>query len=295
MRYKFLKLSIFFTATFLIIGLGGCVKSTNYFTDLSKVNDLVILRNAGIAGFKASNIRVDPTSTDTLFFDVYAELASVEASNSNVTVTLAVDDAKRTAYNTANSTNFQAFSNNKYKLKSTTLTIPAGEHYAKTTLEVYQSFFDPTISFMLPISITDASGKALSSNQNAIYFNVIGNPIAGNYNWDFTRWNSPDNSGTPSSLSFTGHTTTFVADDPTTIEVESGYFIQPRYVVSFTNTSGTLSNFKVSFNPGDLQAMIDNGVTVTSGPNITKADPVTGEYIFWYTTLTRYIIDRYYK
>ena len=295
MKYKFLKLSSFIAAVFLMFIIGSCVKTVSNFTDLSKVSDLVILRNAGLSGLKTSNIRVDATSPDKLVIDVWAELASVYASNSDITVKLAVDDAKRTTYNNTNGTSFQAFASNQYKLVNTTLTISAGGHYVKTTLEIYQDKFDPTISYMLPVSITDASGKGLSSNQNTIYFNVIGNPIAGNYNWDFTRWNNPDGTGTPSGLSFTGDVTTFVADNPTTVEVASGYFIQPRYVITFTNTGGVLSNFAVSLNPEDVKAMSDNGVTVTNGPNITKADPITGEYIFWYTTVTRYIIDRYYK
>jgi hypothetical protein len=189
MKYKFLKLSSFLTAVFLIFIIGSCVKSAKDFTDLSQVNDLVILNNSGLANFKASNIQVNTTLTTTLTKTITVELASVEASSSPVTVTLGVEDAKRTAYNSANSTNYQAFASNQYKIVNTSVTIDAGKHYATTTLEIYQNMFDPAVSYLLPVSITDASGKGLTSNQNTLYFNIIGNPLAGQYNVVGTRYN----------------------------------------------------------------------------------------------------------
>jgi hypothetical protein len=175
------------------------------------------------------------------------------------------------------------------------LTIPAGQQYAHTTVSVYKAALDPTVSYMLPISITDASGKALSSNLNTIYYHVIGNPLAGTYTWNFTRWSSPDSTGTPDGNSFTGKTTQFVPDNSTQIEVKSGYFIGPRYVLSFTNNNGVLSNFKVKLNADDVASMTAQGVTVTYGPVILTADPVKKRFRFYYTTLTRAVIDEYYK
>jgi hypothetical protein len=45
---------------------------------------------------------------------------------------------------------------------------------------------------MAPISIVDASGKGLSANLNTVYFHTIGNPLAGQYSYDFYRWNVAD-------------------------------------------------------------------------------------------------------
>ena len=66
-------------------------------------------------------------------------------------------------------------------------------------------------------------------------------------------------------------------------------------MISFTNNGGVLSDFSVKMNEDDIATMKAAGVVVTDGPNIIKADPTTGEYIFQYKTLTRYVIDRYYK
>ncbi len=206
-----------------------------------------------------------------------------------------MDDALIAAYNSANGTSFEILPSDAYSLGTKTLTIPAGQQFASTSIEIYQSKIDPAKSYLLPISIKDAGGIALTSNLNTLYFNIIGNVIAGDYSWDFTRWNNPAGSGAPASSSFTGDVATFIADNSTQVEVPSGYFIQPRYVISFTRSGGVLSNFKVKFNTSDVAALTTAGVTVTDGPNIIKADPIKGEYIFQYKTVTRYIIDRYYR
>ncbi len=277
----------------LLVSLNSCVKDRNVLgTDFSHIQDHVVLKNGGLVNFSANNVTFN---SDTTTFDIIANLASVNLPSTPVNVTIGVDAAQIASYNAANGTDFLPFPSDAYKVMSTALTIPAGQQTATTTVEFYQSKLDPTKSYLLPVAITDASGKALSSNLNTMFFNVIGNVIAGDYNWDFTRYNNAAGTPPPSGLSFTGHTASFVADSPTQVEVTSGYFIQPRYVISFTDSSGTLINFKVAFNADDAKALVAGGVTVTSGPDIIKADPITGEYIFHYVTLSRNITDRYYK
>ena len=296
MNYKWFLSSVLTTS---MIVLSACVKeNAKTFTDLSSVQDLVVIKGSGISNFKASNISL-AVPEDTINIDLWVDLAGINSATADIPVKIAVDDAKRVAYNSTNGTNFQAATANQYKIANTTLTIPKGQHFAKTTVQVFKQTIDPTKSWMLPISIMDASGKALSSNQNTLYLNIIGNPLAGNYFWDFTRWNANDSTGTPNSLSFTGHTTTFVPVNSTMIEVASGYFIGPRYQLSFTDNGGVLSNFSVKFNDDDVKAMADGGVTVTSSPVILIANPVTKVFRFQFAVVTssgpRYIIDKYYK
>ena len=294
MKIKLNRLSgIAMIATVLVITLNSCLKDRlAKETDFSGLRDHVTLVKGGLTNFSANNVRF---ASDTSTYDVRANLASVNPPKSPVTITIGVEGALVAAYNTANGTDFELLPDSAYTLAANSLTIPAGEQYAATTLEVYQSKIDPAKSYILPISITEGGGIALTSNLNTLYFNIIGNVIAGDYNWDFTRWSAPSNVGSPDGNSFTGDVNTFVADNASQVEVSSGYYIGPRYVISFTNTGGVLSNFKVKLNATDVATMTTGGVTVTDGPNIIKADPVTGEYIFQYTTLTRYVIDRYYK
>ncbi len=294
MKMKLNKWMSLLIAPLLLVNLNSCIKDKGFKTetDFSSLQDHVTLVQGGLTNFGANNIRF---SSDTSSYTIQANLASVNLPKSPVTITIGVDDALLAAYNTANGTSFELLPSDAYTIGGTSLTIPAGQQYANTSLQVYQSKIDPAKSYLLPISIKDAGGIALTSNLNTLYFNIIGNVIAGDYNWDFTRWNNPNQAGAPASSSFTGDVATFIADNANQVEVTSGYYIQPRYVISFTNTGGVLSNFKVKFNASDAAALVAGGVTVTDGPNIIKADPVAGEYIFQYKTLSRYIIDRYYK
>src|SRR6185312_2638325 len=294
MKIKLNNWMRFITLTFvLLVTLNSCVKDRNpSATDFSGLQDHMTLIRGGLTNFSANNIRF---TSDTASYSIIADLASVNLPASPIKVTLGIDTSLIAAYNTANGTNFQLLPKDAYSIASTSLTIPQGEQYATTTLNVYQSKVDPAKSYLLPVSITDASGKLLTSNLNTLYFNIIGNVIAGNYNWDFTRWSAPSNAGAPDGTSFTGRTATFVADNSTQVEVPSGYYIGPRYVITFTSGAGGLSDFAVKLNDDDVATMKAAGVIVTDGPNIIKADPVAGEYIFQYKTLTRYVIDRYYK
>ncbi|MGZ3846852.1 MAG: DUF1735 domain-containing protein, partial [Flavisolibacter sp.] len=221
-------------------------------------------------------------------------LASVNLPSSPVNVTIGVDQTALNNYNTANGTGYVVFPANSYKIASTKLTIPAGQQFAQTTISFYHPALDPTVSYMLPISITDASGKALTSNQNTMYYHIIGNPLAGNYNWIYTRWGTPDSTTTPDTYK-PNLTTQFVPDNSTQIEVASGYYIGPHYVLSFTNNNGTLANFKVSMNQADVDAMAGAGVVITYGPVILIADGVKKHFRFYYTTKTRAVIDEYIK
>jgi len=151
-------------------------------------------------------------------------------------------------------------------------------------------------SYMLPISITAAPGTTISGNLGTIYFHIVGNPIAGAYTWNWTRWNNTDSSG-PTSGGGTNLPGTFTPTSPTSIETHSGYYIQPRYEVSFTNTGGVLSNFTVTLNAADVATMAGGGVTVTTNPVVILADPINGNYEFFYQVVNssgpRTVIDRF--
>ena len=302
MDYKLLRLNKYLSSAFLIIVVTGCVKSKDVaFTDLSKVSDFVILKNSGLANFDAdANVIITPFSPDTIRLDLYVGLAAVNTVSTDIPVTLSIDDTKRTDYNTANpDANFLAFTSNMYKLKETKIVIKAGKHYASTVLEIYTSTVDLSKSWMLPVSIKDASGMPLTSNLNTMYYHIIGNALAGDYTWDFYRWDNSTGTGALSGLSFFGGVATFLPESGNAVEVASGYFIQPRYVLSFSYSGGVYSNFQVFIHPDDEAAMAFYGVTITDGPNILIADPVSGHFKFQYVVFSgsanRYLIDDYYK
>ncbi len=289
MKYKILKSASYFTMAILILFASGCVKKNEVNIDFSKLQDHVILRSAGLANLKAANLRVDNTSKSPDSVQIYAELASVNASASPVSVKIGVDNTQIASYNTANKTKFQPFPDGSFKLVSNTITITPGNHYAYKYLILDQTKFDPTISYMLPVSITDGSGKALTTNQNTIFYNIIGNPIAGNYTQEWLRWNNATGTGSPNFDKTSS--AVFSAVDPTTISVDSGTGV--TYLLSFTNTNGVLSDFQISFDPASTA-----GITITSGPTIVVADPLNHKYQFTFSYTNsagspRVIIDKF--
>jgi len=278
MKYKLLKLSTFLASAFLLIVLAGCVKSNDAtFTNLSDVSDFVILQSSGLGNFKAANLLVNTTSPDTLKKTVTVDLASANSNSGPVNVTLGLDNSKIAAYNAANGTSFQPFPANAFKFTSTTVAIPGGlSHYGTTTVWVFQNKLDPTISYMLPVSITDGGGKALSTNQNTIYYNVIGNPLAGNYLQDFHRWNvtgigAADTSTAPNSTNYYGDPIVIAPVSASIILLPESYletFVGVGINLSFTNTAGVLSNFQVSLDAGALADIAAGGFTMLTPPTL---------------------------
>lgn len=276
--------------------LQSCLKDKNALTDFSeqKTQPIVEIPEGGMGNFGASalNLTSDP---DTIIFHV--NLASTDFLNQDLKVTIGYDAAALASYNALGGIQYQKFPDSIYKLPTTQITIKAGTRAVAIPLIMYPGKIDPTQNYMLPISIMDASGVTKSGNFGTIYYHLIGNPLAGTYFWDWTRYNNP--SGTPpaTTSSFVGHTTTLSPVSPTQLEVPTGYFTQPRYEITFDNNAGVLSNFQVSFNADDLTAMFNaGGITIVNGPNILIADPVNKVFEFQYVTSNgRYIIDKYYK
>lgn len=279
-----------------IIFFASCVKdyAPNQTKFAGNLQGNAGIPEGGLTNFGNTSLSFPSTDpSDTIVFHV--NLASVNLPTTDAEFTLGYDAAALASYNSANAIKYQKFPDSMYSFTQTKVTVKAGSSYATVKLVVYPNKVDPTLNLMLPISIIDAKGTQISSNFNTIYYHFIGNPLAGNYNWDFTRWNNPAGTGNPSGLSFTGRTATVLATSPTSLEVASGYFIQPRYEITFDNNNGVLTNFQVILNPDDIATMAASGVVVTNGPNIVLADPVAKKFTFQYTTKTRYIIETYYK
>lgn len=282
--------------------LNSCVKSRGDETVFSGLKPIVEIPEGGMANFTNTALTFPGTdSVDTASFRI--NFAATHVAARDVVVTVGYDANALTTINAGldSTSRYTKFPDSTFLFIASKVTVRAGQSYSGLIpFIVYPSKIDPTKSYMFPISILDASGNTISADFGTIYYHVIGNPIAGNYNWDWSRWNNNDGSGSPTSSSFTGHSAVFSPDNPTQIEVPSGYYLGARYVLSFTNTNGVLSNFQIILNPNDVTSQLTaNGITVTEGPAILKADPVAGEYKFHYSVFNgsayRYLIDRYYK
>ena len=262
---------------------------------------------SGLENFSSDFI---PTTgvTDLITVPIIINVAAAKGSplSKDLTLTLGVQDALRVAYNNNGDTThpqYLALPDSSYSFTSKTTVIKAGQYLDTIyiTFDPNKIILTPTQNYLLPIVLTYAQGQTNSGNYSTKYFHFLYNPLAGGYNWDFTRYNNSTGTGTPNGSSFTGHTNSLLPDNSTQVEATSAYYTgTARYVFSFKNTGGVLSNFKVDFNGGDVTNIFTaNGISVTAYPQIINADPVKKDFTFQYVVFNgsayRYIIDRYYK
>jgi hypothetical protein len=268
MKYSQIKFKVFFAFSCLLIMIASCVKERTGFTDLTQTSDLVILNGAGTGNFKASNILVNTSSPDTLKKTVLAILASNNSNNAAVTVTLGVDNSAIAAYNAANGTNYQAFPANGFKLVSNTVTIPGGlEHTGSTTLWIFQNKLDPAVSYLLPLAITDGGGKGLSGNQNIIYYNVIGNPLAGNYTVVGKRYNYTGIIGYSCGSPIPGgYGSTATSPSPKLASPVDAKVIS----IDYANLGGSGYQYKISIDPANPNnALVSSNATLAGALSVT--------------------------
>ncbi|MEP6711793.1 MAG: DUF1735 domain-containing protein [Ferruginibacter sp.] len=268
----------------LLVSLSSCVKDRNELgTDFSNLQDHVLLISGGLANFTSANIRFN---NDTANLTLTANLASVNLPTSPVKVTIAIDSAKIATYNTANNKNYQLLPAAAYKLTTTILTIPSGQQYASTTIEFYKGILDPSVSYLLPISIMDASGKALSSNQNTIYYNVIGNVLAGSYSVVGTRYNYSGVIGYTGGAIPGGFASSAVSPTPKiaapvdakTITIDYANLGSTRqYIISYDPAVST-TNLDVTFTPSFLAGISNVNVIIHTYDPVTKKIHILSTY-----------------
>ena len=277
-----------------LVSLTGCLKDDPLNDFKSTAKPILELPYHGLEGFSSDAVltagQVDPIVTP-----IVVNVASVDPLSSSVNFTLTVDDALRTQYNATGGVQYEALPDSTYSFTEKSGTINAGSRLDTLYVTFFPEKVDPAINYMLPIKISDASGQTISGNFGAAYYHMIGNPLAGNYTWDFYRWNATDSLGALSSLSFSGASVTFLPDDPNTIEVPSGYFTQQNYIIHFDNNGGVLSNFTVEPSEAMLADFDANGITITNGPTLTFVDPVAKHFTVRMITASRFLIDDYYK
>ena len=313
MNNKFLNRLKIVTPAAIALFSSGCLKTHSGFTDFTKVSDFVILQNGGYSNFAQTSFG---RAADTTTFTITVDLASAVDPSSATTVTIAVDPSQVAAYNTYANPQpaYVALPAANFKLMSTTLTVPAGQHYAQTTFQVYSAGLDPVVSYMMPVSIKDGGGKSLSTNQNTEFFHSVGNPLAGTYIWNAYRWNgTTDTTGAPSS---TPVVNSVVSPAPLSgVDVLFlEYYIAANFngnegvTVNFANNNGALSNFTASMDAKFVKELTDNSFALLAGPvlvgyqiNGNAANHYSGSHFRFYTAYMnnagadRAIIDDYVK
>ena len=273
----------------LLLFLSGCLKdkpnvdfsNQGYVAEIStaSTNGTTDAPSGGLTFFDGATLNPGASDPDSVMFTV--NIASDYPPTKDVPVTIAVNDAARASYIADPSKiQFKPFPSNAYAISTTTGVIKAGHRLDTFWVVFTHANWDPTQSFMLPITITSAAGTTISGNMNTVYFHIIGNPLAGGYTREWIRFDPPNTIANPTADIIAK--IQFTPVSPTTISIPSGA-AGMTYLLSFVNTNGVLSNFTVAFPDSGPGSASDAGISITGGPTIVTADPVNKVFNFHFT------------
>ena len=151
--------------------LSSCLKDTKYNVDFTKTTPLVELPGAANVSTTAGPFEVVgivSSATAASPFNVAVNIAAPQPLSKAVTVKLSVDAAALTAYNTANATTYTLLPAADYT-SSLSVTIPAGQNLVNLVVNVITSKLDPTVQYVLPLTITDGGGIQISNYKTILY------------------------------------------------------------------------------------------------------------------------------
>jgi hypothetical protein len=175
MKKRFYIITTFILSA-AVLTMSSCLKDPRA-QDFSNVGTLIELPLEAYNGVGALVPEALPIQTTAQTIPVVVNVAAPKALSSALTVTLVLDTAAITAYNTANGltvadgTAFSLPPSNAYSIPNFKVTIPAGQHTASLNVSVISSNLDPAGLYIIPLTIVDASGQKIS-NYKTVLLNV---------------------------------------------------------------------------------------------------------------------------
>jgi len=248
----------------------GCLKDKPN-VDFGNVGIVVELPYSGLADFASDALNF---TSDTITVNFTVNIASPYPPDHDIQVTVGVDPSLVSDFNSTHTDQYEEFPADAYSFDDQTITIEKGTRLDTFSITFYKPALDPAKSYLLPITIKDAKGETVSSDYGTHYYHFIGNPLAGNYNQSFYRWNDvPDTTVPPNSTVFEDEPVTINPINSTTLDLPESYtetFAAVGESLSFTNNDGVLSDFTAFFNQTQLDAMTAGGFTIVSGPTLVS-------------------------
>lgn len=161
------------------IGLSSCLKEKKEtYIDFANVGVTIELPLAALVQETMGSNKVQPqsymASTTPSNLPVIVNVASPKPLNKDLVVTLAVNASDALAkFNTATKGTYVLLPSNAYTVDNLKVTIPSGQRTATVLFKINTAVVDKTVTnYVLPVSITDASGEQIS-NYSAVFYNVV--------------------------------------------------------------------------------------------------------------------------
>jgi len=160
-------------STLIVLLFSSCLKDSPAvdFTTVGTIIEILPPNGGGLENFDAAALEYDPTD-EIDSADIDLNIASPKPLNKSITITLAVDDGLRAAYNASNGTDYEPMPDSVYSFPVKSGTIAEGERLDTVRVIFYPSKIDSTKSYMLPVGIKDAQGETVSGNFGDIYFHT---------------------------------------------------------------------------------------------------------------------------
>jgi hypothetical protein len=156
----------------IMCSLSSCLKDNPAvdFSTVGTIIEILPVNGGGLENFDMAQLNFSST-VDTAI--IVLNIASPKPLNKSLTISVDVNDALRTAYNSANQDQYDALPASAFSFPVKSGTIAAGQRLDTLRVYFYQSKIDTTKNYMLPVSIKDAQGETISGNFGAIYFHTI--------------------------------------------------------------------------------------------------------------------------
>ncbi|MEO8416864.1 MAG: DUF1735 domain-containing protein [Ginsengibacter sp.] len=157
----------------LFLLLPACLKDKTAvdFSTVGTIIEILPVNGGGLENFGSAELNFDATeSIDSAA--IVLNIASPEPLNTDLTISVEVNDNLRSTYNSANPDQYDAFPDSTFSFPVMSGTIASGHRLDTLQVYFYPSKIDTTKSYMLPMSIKDAQGKTISGNFGAIYFHI---------------------------------------------------------------------------------------------------------------------------
>jgi len=248
-------------ALLLTGSLNSCLKNGAYYTDFSAITASVDLPLAASNNNNPVPFAYDAAASSPSI-PVVVNLASAQPLNSTTTATLAVDAAYLDAYNTANGTSFLLMPAEAYTVSDWDVSIPAGKRMDSMVVHFDFTKIDLTQSYILPITISQASQPI--EQWNHLMLNI---QVKNQFDADYTCTGYVFHPSSPRAVNATYHISTA---GPVTCTIPFGDLGGSGYLFNadVTGSSGAtpLANYTVT---GGAATPASSGFMTADNPGNT--------------------------
>lgn len=178
-RNKIYKIICSFILCSIVLSLSSCLKNGPYDYDFAGAGASVDLPLAAsnTNGLESFSYNATVTSTS---LPVYVNVASPQIPKTATSVTLALDTAYLSQYNTDNGTSFDVLPDSVYKTTGWDVTIPAGQRLDSMNVTFDFTKLDLNHNYVLPVTIKSAS-LPIEQWNHLLYYISVKNQFDGEY------------------------------------------------------------------------------------------------------------------